>query len=230
MTSLIKETGPTRPCTPSVMKCFRRRAAFEVARALGRRQTAGLAVARLETRVASSLSSTGRSSCGRSLELSPRDPDDAPSGGDQSLIAAAIGLERLFVPWVCRPSVSTTTRRSRHAKSALIAGPPSPGSIQTWTLGVGEAQGAGQGQEGLLELVLGRGACRCSGFRGRGGLSWRRGGWRCGRAARGSLFRSRHLDDLGLVEGTLELTLVDDLGQVEQGAGEAGAPGCCRPP
>jgi lipoate-protein ligase B len=34
MTSLIRETGRT----PSVMKCFRRRAAFEVGRALGRRQ------------------------------------------------------------------------------------------------------------------------------------------------------------------------------------------------
>jgi lipoyl(octanoyl) transferase len=34
MTSLIRETGRT----PSVMRCFRRRAAYEVARALGRRQ------------------------------------------------------------------------------------------------------------------------------------------------------------------------------------------------
>jgi lipoate-protein ligase B len=34
MTSLLRETGRT----PSVMKCFRRRAAYEVARALGRRQ------------------------------------------------------------------------------------------------------------------------------------------------------------------------------------------------
>jgi lipoate-protein ligase B len=34
MTSLIRETGRT----PSIMKCFRRRAAYEVARGLGRRQ------------------------------------------------------------------------------------------------------------------------------------------------------------------------------------------------
>jgi len=46
MTSLLLETGRT----PSVMKCFRRRAAFEVARGLGRRQRL-VSLARLETRV-----------------------------------------------------------------------------------------------------------------------------------------------------------------------------------
>jgi lipoyl(octanoyl) transferase len=46
MTSLISETGRT----PSVMKCFRRRAAYEVARGLGRRQRL-VSLARLETRV-----------------------------------------------------------------------------------------------------------------------------------------------------------------------------------
>jgi lipoyl(octanoyl) transferase len=46
MTSLLRETGRT----PSVMKCFRRRAAFEVARGLGRRQRL-VSRARLETRV-----------------------------------------------------------------------------------------------------------------------------------------------------------------------------------
>jgi lipoate-protein ligase B len=46
MTSLVRETGRT----PSVMKCFRRRAAYEVARALGRRQRL-VSLARLETRV-----------------------------------------------------------------------------------------------------------------------------------------------------------------------------------
>ncbi len=46
MTSLITETGRT----PSVMKCFRRRAAYEVARGLGRRQRL-VSLARLETRV-----------------------------------------------------------------------------------------------------------------------------------------------------------------------------------
>ena len=46
MTSLIRETGRT----PSIMKCFRRRAAYEVARALGRRQRL-VSLARLETRV-----------------------------------------------------------------------------------------------------------------------------------------------------------------------------------
>lgn len=46
MTSLLRETGRT----PSVMKCFRRRAAFEVARGLGRRQRL-VSLARLETRV-----------------------------------------------------------------------------------------------------------------------------------------------------------------------------------
>lgn len=45
MTSLIKETGRV----PSVMKCFRRRAAYEVARALGRRQRL-VSRARLESR------------------------------------------------------------------------------------------------------------------------------------------------------------------------------------
>jgi lipoate-protein ligase B len=46
MTSLLRETGRT----PSVMKCFRRRASYEVARALGRRQRL-VSLARLETRV-----------------------------------------------------------------------------------------------------------------------------------------------------------------------------------
>jgi lipoate-protein ligase B len=46
MTSLIRETGRA----PSLMKCFRRRAAFEVARGLGRRQRL-VSLARLETRV-----------------------------------------------------------------------------------------------------------------------------------------------------------------------------------
>jgi lipoate-protein ligase B len=46
MTSLIRETGRT----PSVMKCFRRRAAYEVARALGRRQRL-VSLSRLQTRV-----------------------------------------------------------------------------------------------------------------------------------------------------------------------------------
>ncbi|HEY4827953.1 MAG TPA: lipoyl(octanoyl) transferase LipB [Solirubrobacteraceae bacterium] len=46
MTSLLRETGRT----PSVMKCFRRRAAYEVAQALGRRQRL-VSLARLETRV-----------------------------------------------------------------------------------------------------------------------------------------------------------------------------------
>ncbi|MBV9338143.1 MAG: lipoyl(octanoyl) transferase LipB [Solirubrobacterales bacterium] len=46
MTSLIEETGRT----PSLMKCFRRRAAYEVAQALGRRQRL-VSRARLETRV-----------------------------------------------------------------------------------------------------------------------------------------------------------------------------------
>ena len=46
MTSLLRETGRT----PTVMKCFRRRAAFEVARGLGRRQRL-VSLARLETRV-----------------------------------------------------------------------------------------------------------------------------------------------------------------------------------
>lgn len=44
MTSLLVETGRT----PSVMKCFRRRAAYEVARGLGRRQRL-VSLARLET-------------------------------------------------------------------------------------------------------------------------------------------------------------------------------------
>ena len=44
MTSLLRETGRT----PSVMKCFRRRAAYEVARGLGRRQRL-VSLARLET-------------------------------------------------------------------------------------------------------------------------------------------------------------------------------------
>jgi lipoyl(octanoyl) transferase len=46
MTSLVRETGRT----PSVMKCFRRRASYEVARALGRRQRL-VSRSRLETRV-----------------------------------------------------------------------------------------------------------------------------------------------------------------------------------
>ena len=46
MTSLLRETGRT----PSVMKCFRRRAAYEVARALGRRQRL-VSRDRLENRV-----------------------------------------------------------------------------------------------------------------------------------------------------------------------------------
>jgi lipoyl(octanoyl) transferase len=46
MTSLIRETGRL----PSVMKCFRRRAAYEVARALERRQRL-VSLARLETQV-----------------------------------------------------------------------------------------------------------------------------------------------------------------------------------
>ena len=46
MTSLLRETGRT----PSVMKCFRRRAAYEVARGLGRRQRL-VSLARLETQV-----------------------------------------------------------------------------------------------------------------------------------------------------------------------------------
>jgi lipoate-protein ligase B len=46
MTSLIRETGRT----PSVMKCFRRRASYEVARALGLRQRL-VSRARLETGV-----------------------------------------------------------------------------------------------------------------------------------------------------------------------------------
>jgi lipoyl(octanoyl) transferase len=46
MTSLLRETGRS----PSVMKCFRRRAAYEVARGLGRRQRL-VSRSRLETRV-----------------------------------------------------------------------------------------------------------------------------------------------------------------------------------
>jgi lipoyl(octanoyl) transferase len=46
MTSLIRETGRT----PSVMKCFRRRAAYAVARGLGRRQRL-VSLSRLEARV-----------------------------------------------------------------------------------------------------------------------------------------------------------------------------------
>ncbi|HTX07614.1 MAG TPA: lipoyl(octanoyl) transferase LipB [Solirubrobacteraceae bacterium] len=46
MTSLLRETGRT----PSVMKCFRRRAAYQVARGLGRRQRL-VSLSRLETRV-----------------------------------------------------------------------------------------------------------------------------------------------------------------------------------
>jgi lipoate-protein ligase B len=46
MTSLLRETGRA----PSVMKCFRRRAAYEVARGLGRRQRL-VSLPRLETRV-----------------------------------------------------------------------------------------------------------------------------------------------------------------------------------
>jgi len=46
MTSLLRETGRA----PSVMKCFRRRAAYEVARGLGRRQRL-VSRDRLETRV-----------------------------------------------------------------------------------------------------------------------------------------------------------------------------------
>jgi lipoate-protein ligase B len=46
MTSLLRETGRT----PSVMKCFRRRAAYEVARGLGRRQRL-VSLSRLETPV-----------------------------------------------------------------------------------------------------------------------------------------------------------------------------------
>ena len=46
MTSLLRETGRT----PGVMRCFRRRAAYEVARGLGRRQRL-VSLARLETRV-----------------------------------------------------------------------------------------------------------------------------------------------------------------------------------
>jgi lipoyl(octanoyl) transferase len=46
MTSLIRETQRA----PSLMKCFRRRAAYELARALGRRQRL-MSLARLETRV-----------------------------------------------------------------------------------------------------------------------------------------------------------------------------------
>jgi lipoyl(octanoyl) transferase len=45
MTSLIRETGRS----PSLMKCFRRRAGYEVARSLGRRQRL-VSRARLETR------------------------------------------------------------------------------------------------------------------------------------------------------------------------------------
>jgi lipoate-protein ligase B len=47
MTSLVRETGRT----PGLIRCFRRRAAFEVARGLGRRQRL-VSLARLETRVA----------------------------------------------------------------------------------------------------------------------------------------------------------------------------------
>jgi lipoate-protein ligase B len=46
MTSLLRETART----PSVMKCFRRRAAYEVAQGLGRRQRL-VSLSRLETRV-----------------------------------------------------------------------------------------------------------------------------------------------------------------------------------
>jgi len=46
MTSLLRETGRT----PGLMRCFRRRAAYEVARGLGRRQRL-VSLARLETRV-----------------------------------------------------------------------------------------------------------------------------------------------------------------------------------
>jgi len=46
MRALVRETGRT----PSLMKCFRRRAAYELARALGRRQRL-VSLSRLETRV-----------------------------------------------------------------------------------------------------------------------------------------------------------------------------------
>jgi lipoyl(octanoyl) transferase len=46
MTSVLRETGRT----PSVMKCFRRRAAYEVAQGLGRRQRL-VSLSRVETRV-----------------------------------------------------------------------------------------------------------------------------------------------------------------------------------
>ena len=51
MTSLVRETGVRETGrTPSLMRCFRRRAAYEVARGLGRRQRL-VSLARLETRV-----------------------------------------------------------------------------------------------------------------------------------------------------------------------------------
>jgi lipoyl(octanoyl) transferase len=46
MTSLVRETGRT----PGLMRCFRRRAAYELARGLGRRQRL-VSLSRLETRV-----------------------------------------------------------------------------------------------------------------------------------------------------------------------------------
>ena len=92
------------------------------------------------------------------LELSPRGPDDGPSRGDQSLIAAAIGFERLFRA-VGLPAVGLKHDPPVGPREVgPDRGPAVAGVDPELDLRVGEAQGAGEGQEGLLEVVLGRGA------------------------------------------------------------------------
>jgi lipoyl(octanoyl) transferase len=109
MTSLIKETARTA----GQMRCFRKRAAFEVAQALGRRQRlispARLvsAIAAVPTPAYAPLPPRRPGSVGQQVdhdrddrvrivpELAPGDPRESPPGPHQSLIPDAVMLERL---------------------------------------------------------------------------------------------------------------------------------------
>jgi hypothetical protein len=155
------------------------------------------------------------------FELSPRGPDDGPAGGDQSLIAATIGFERLLRA-VGPPAVGLDHDPPvGPGEVGLDRGLAVAGVDPELDLRVGEAEGTGEGQEGFLEVVLGRGAPDVVVLEDVADPLGAGASWVAGELVI-DLVQVKALNDLGLVEGALELALVDEFGQVEQGAGDRG--------
>ena len=88
MTSLIAETGRT----PSVMKCFRRGAAYQVACALGRRQRL-VSAARLEAAVAAAGVDVAVAAAGVDVAVAAAGVDVAVAAAGVDVAVAAAGVE-----------------------------------------------------------------------------------------------------------------------------------------